>query len=118
MDTLVIRGLKIHTLIGTLPLERELKQILLLDLTLHTNIQKAAEEDNLQHTIDYAEVCKVVVQFGESSSFQLIETLAERTACLLLEKFHIKALRVSVRKPGALREAAEVGITIERSAVP
>ena len=54
--------------------------------------------------------------FVAESQFQLVETLAERTAALLLAEFGLSWVRLTVRKPGALAGKTAVGVTIERSA--
>jgi dihydroneopterin aldolase len=51
----------------------------------------------------------------EQSSFQLVETLAERIAGIIIDEFGVSWVRVRLSKPGAIRGSREVGILIERS---
>jgi dihydroneopterin aldolase len=114
MDIIFIRDLRVETLIGVYPQERQKRWILLLDLELGTDIRPAAATDCLNDTLNYQAVAQRVVEFVAASAFQLVETLGERTAELLLREFAVPWLRLTLRKPGAVREAREVGIIIER----
>ena len=57
-------------------------------------------------------------QFVADSSFQLVETLAERIAELLIGELGVSWVRVKVNKPGAIRGARDVGVVIERGERP
>ncbi|MDG4550897.1 MAG: dihydroneopterin aldolase [Candidatus Contendobacter sp.] len=114
MDIIFIRDLRVETLIGVYPHERQQRRILLLDLELGTDIRPAAASDRLDDTLDYQAVTRRLVEFAAASNYQLVETLGERMADLVLREFAALWLRLTVRKPGAVREAGEVGVTIER----
>ena len=114
MDIIFIRELRMETLIGVHPWERQTRRSLLLDLDLGTDIRPAAESDRLADTLDYQAIAQRIVAFAAASDFQLVETLAERIADLLLREFAVPWLRLSLRKPGAPPEAREAGIVIER----
>ncbi len=114
MDIIFIRELRIHTLIGVHPWERQARRSLLLDLELGTDIRPAAESDRLADTLDYQAMAQRIAAFAAASDFQLVETLAERIAELLLREFAPPWLRLTLRKPGAPPEAREAGIVIER----
>jgi len=55
-----------------------------------------------------------LIQFVEESEFQLVETLAERIAEIILEEFAVDWLRLKLGKPGAVTGSKEVGVIIER----
>jgi dihydroneopterin aldolase len=61
-------------------------------------------------------VAKRILEFVGSSSFHLIETLAERTALMVLEEFKLEWVKLTLSKPGAVRGSRDVGVTIERTA--
>jgi 7,8-dihydroneopterin aldolase/epimerase/oxygenase len=71
--------------------------------------------DDVADTVDYKKVSKRVLAFIEASEFMLVETLAQRLAMLILEEFPIEWLRLSINKPGAIRNSRDVGVAIERS---
>ncbi|MFZ1643272.1 MAG: dihydroneopterin aldolase [Candidatus Contendobacter sp.] len=114
MDIIFIRDLRVETLIGVYPWERRIRQTLILDLELGTDIRLAAATDCLDDTLNYQAVAQRLVEFAAASDCQLVETLGERIAELVLREFGAPWLRLTLRKPGAVREAREVGILIER----
>lgn len=114
MDTIFIRELTVETVIGIYDWEREIKQPVLFDLEMACDVARAAASDSVDDTLDYKAVCKRVIAFVEASEFQLVETLAERVAQLIISEFQVPWLRVQVNKRGALRGAMDVGVIIER----
>lgn len=114
MDKVFIKGLKADSVIGVYDWEREIRQQLLLDLELGTDIQHAAKTDDLTYTIDYAAISARVIAYVQAGEFQLIETLAEKIAALLMTEFSIPWLKLTLYKPGAVSEAETVGVMIER----
>ena len=115
MDIVYLRDLKIETVIGIFDWERQIRQTVVLDIDMATDVAAAAATDNIEDAVDYKAVTKRIIQFVESSDFQLVETLAESIADLLRNEFEIPWLRLTVNKKGALRGARDVGVIIERS---
>ena len=113
-DTIFLRGLAIETTIGFLEWERRVKQTVVVDLEVPVDCARAAEQDDVTHTVDYKSMAKRVIGFVSESQFLLVETLAHRTAMLLLAEFDIAWVRLSLNKPGAIRGSRDVGVTIER----
>jgi dihydroneopterin aldolase len=118
MDIIFLRELKIETVIGIYDWEREIKQAVVLDLEMATDIKKAAETDHIDDTLDYKAVAKRIIEFVEGSSFQLVETLAEKIAEIVLTEFSIPWLKLTLNKAGAITGAEGVGVMIERGVRP
>ena len=116
-DTIFLDGLEIQTIIGIQDWEREAKQTVRIDLELPADARRAAERDEIDATVNYKAVAKGLIAYVESTRFQLVETLAERIAALLLDEYGFEWVRVSVSKPGAIRGARNVGVRIERHRV-
>ena len=114
MDIIFIRELRIQTIIGVHPWERQTRRTLLLDLELGADVRPAATTDRLDDTLDYQAVARRVGEFATASDFRLVETLGERIAELVLREFGVPWLRLTLRKPGAVRDTREVGVIIER----
>jgi len=114
MDSILIKQLKIETIIGTYDWERQVKQNLVFDLELFKDIKAAASSDDLTKSIDYSAVAESVTAFVANSSFKLIETIAEKTAQLILENFALEKVNLMVTKPGCIANAKEVSICICR----
>ena len=114
MDVIFLHDLKIDTVIGIWDWERKIRQTVSIDLDMSADIRKAAATDSVHDTLNYKLVAKRIQEFVAESSFQLVETLAERIAAIVLEEFDVSWVRVRVNKPGAIRNAHDVGVTIER----
>ena len=113
-DIIFISELRIETVIGIFDWERQIKQTVILDIELATDIRKAAQSDHIDDTIDYKTLTKTIIAFVEASEFQLVETLAERVCELIQKEFSVPWVKLKLNKPGALRGARDVGILIER----
>ena len=114
MDTIFLRDLEVDTTIGIFEWEKRIKQKVRIDLEMGTDITKAAASDSIEDTLDYKAISKRVAQFVEDSRYELVETLIEKVAEILLNEFNITWVRVTISKPGAVRGSRDVGITIER----
>lgn len=101
-------------MIGVFDWERRVKQTLILDLDMGGDIRRAAASDDLADTLNYKAVAKRVIDFVEHSEYQLVETLAERVAELILSEFGVPWVRLRLNKQGAVRGARDVGVVIER----
>jgi dihydroneopterin aldolase len=76
---------------------------------------RAAQSDDVEDTLDYKRVAKRIISFVEASEFKLVETLAHRTALLILHEFGIDWVRLSINKPGAIRHSKDVGVAVLRT---
>ena len=114
-DRVFLRGLTAECVIGFIDWERRVKQTVVVDLELPVDCRQAAVSDDVTDTVDYKKVSKRVLAFIEASEFKLVETLAQRLALLILEEFSIEWIRLSINKPGAIRNSRDVGVSIERS---
>ena len=113
-DRVFIEDLRVETVIGIFDWEREIKQAVSLDLEMAFDIRRAAESDSIDDTLDYKAVAKRLIRFIENSEFQLVESLAERCAAIVLDEFPVDWLRLRLSKPGAVRGSSAVGVIIER----
>jgi 7,8-dihydroneopterin aldolase/epimerase/oxygenase len=114
MDIIYLRDLRIDTIIGIYDWERRMKQTIIIDLEMGTDISKAANSDNIEDTLNYKEVAKRLMSYVGDSEFELVETLAEKIAEIILTEFKVPWLRLSLNKKGAVRGVRDVGVIIER----
>lgn len=117
-DYITLTGLKIKCIIGIFDWERKKKQDVLIDLKFPCDIRQASRRDHIRDTVDYKRIAKATIHFVEQSRFQLVETLAEKLADLLLKRFRLAELFLSVHKPGAIRGARMVGVNLHRVPAP
>lgn len=114
MDIVFIRGLRLSTVVGVHPWEREAPRTVVLDLELGADCARAAATDAIADAVDYDAVARRLTQFCADSRFELIETLAEGCASILIQELGIPWVRLSLDKPGAIGEGIDVGVVIER----
>ena len=116
MDKIFLTGLSIDCIVGIWDWERQVKQTVVLDIEMAADIRKAAASDHIDDTVDYKKVSKRLLAFVGESQFQLVETLTERVAEIIVKEFDVPWVKVKLNKQGALRGSRDVGILIERSA--
>ena len=99
-DQIIITGISAKGFHGVLPEEQKNGQLFKVDLEL--NLKLSGLKDNLQKTVNYAEVATLVEKEITGKSVQLIETLAEQIGRSVLQQFSkVKSVRVIVHKPAA-----------------
>ena len=96
MDTIFLRDLQVDAVIGIYEWEKRINQKVRINLEMGTDITKAAASDSIDDTLNYKAVAKRVVQFIEDSRYELVETLIEKVAEILLNEFNIPVVAMSV----------------------
>jgi dihydroneopterin aldolase len=114
-DRVFLRELGVECIIGFLDWERLVKQTVYLDIEAPIDCRRAALRDDVADTLDYKRLSKAVIAFVGASEFKLVETLADRTAKLILKEFDLAWVKLTVNKRGAIRGSRDVGVCIERS---
>lgn len=112
-----LKDLEFNCIIGTLPYERENEQPIVLNVSLWLDFTQAARNEDLAHSIDYAQLADDLQRFICLSQFQLEETLVVETAKHILENYpKALAVDVSVRKPYAIEncKGAESSVRVKR----
>ena len=118
MDTIFIHGLQCECVIGVWEWEKKITQTLVLDIDLATDINKAAASDQLMDTLDYKKISDRVIEYAQANPFDLIESLIERLAKLILEEFDVPWVRIRLDKGGVVKRVGHVGVQIERGTRP
>jgi dihydroneopterin aldolase len=115
MDKVLIEGLRVNAVIGVFEWERQIEQPILIDIIMLVDTRPAAASDNLNDAVNYALASEQVVELTRSLQPQLLETLADKLAEMLLNNYHtVESVQVRVRKPLAVKAAQAVGIEIIR----
>ncbi|OBT07380.1 dihydroneopterin aldolase [Vibrio sp. UCD-FRSSP16_10] len=116
-DRVFIEQLEVITTIGVYDWEQEIKQKLVLDIEMAHNNQPAGKSDDVEDALDYFSVSQAVLSHIENGRFLLVERVAEEIAALIMNQFNVPWLRIKLRKPGAVPQAASVGVVIERGSL-
>jgi dihydroneopterin aldolase len=115
MDRVLIEGLRLETTIGVYEWERRIRQRLVFDLELASDISRVAASDDIADALDYNAVAKRVRALVAASEFKLVESLAEAVAVMLQKEFSVHWLHIAVRKPAIDTGAKSVGVVIDRA---
>jgi dihydroneopterin aldolase len=114
-DRIFLHGLTVECIIGFIDWERRVRQTVVVDLEMPVDCTRAAASDEVADTLDYKKVAKRALEFIGASEFRLVETLAHRLALVILAEFGVEWVRISLNKPGAIRNSRDVGVVIERT---
>ena len=114
MDRVLIRQLKIETVIGIYEWEKKIHQNLLIDLDMAWDNKPAADSDDYQYALCYETVSNRLTALITEKPIELIETVAEMIATCLMDEFDVPWVKVTVMKPGAVPSVVAVGVEIER----
>ncbi|MBP5639237.1 MAG: dihydroneopterin aldolase [Victivallales bacterium] len=115
MDTIQLQNISINSILGCYPEERNVRRPVKIFVTIYTDITKCAASGDLADAIDYDKLTQEIIDFAESSSYNLIESLAENLAKLCLEKASdAAAVDITVTKPHPRAKVEQVSITIHR----
>ncbi|MFB6355486.1 MAG: dihydroneopterin aldolase, partial [bacterium] len=114
-DTIFLKDLEVHCIIGVNDWERMVKQPVLISYEIPTDVRPAAESDDVDDSINYKSISKWMIDFTEDSKFELVETLAHDLAIGVLRRFEVDEITLTVEKPGAVRHSNSVGVTVTRT---
>ncbi|WP_373819226.1 dihydroneopterin aldolase [Glaesserella sp.] len=113
-DKVFIRELTVFASIGAYDWEHTIKQRLLFNIEMAWDFSRAAEAEDVQYCLNYADVSQRILTFVESTPFKLVETVAYRVADLLQREYKVQWLRIELHKPKAVAQASSVGVIVER----
>lgn len=117
MDQIHIKDLLVSGIIGINPDERINKQDILVNATLWVDTRAAGASDDIDDAVNYRTITKSIIAHIEAGEPMLVERLVQEIADICLSDRRVSEVEVSVEKPGALRHARSVGITINRTRV-
>lgn len=117
LDQITLTGLRASAFHGVFDHERRDGQVFVLDVTVSLDFAAAAASDDLELTIHYGELAEEIVGAVERDPVDLIETVAERIAQVVLAHKAAQLVTVTVHKPSAPVTVPfdDVSVTITRS---
>lgn len=115
LDRIEIHDLLLRCIVGINESERNNKQDVLINIIMWADTRPAARSDNIDDAVNYRTVTKQIIEHVEASQYFLVERLVERIADICLRDERVQQVQVSLEKPGALRFARSVGVTITRT---
>lgn len=116
LDQIHIRDLVVPGIIGIKPDERINRQDVLVNAILWVDTRPAAASDEIVDAANYRTITKALIAHIENGKPMLVERLVQELCdiCFNTDQ-RVQEVEMTVEKPGALRHARSVGITIRRS---
>jgi FolB domain-containing protein len=113
-DRILVRDLLLRGIVGVKPDERANPQDILITLVLVADLRPVGASDRLDDAVNYRTLTKQVIALVEGSAFETVEKLATEIARIIVTGHAVAEAEVTVEKPGALRFARSVGVTVRR----
>ncbi len=115
-DKVIIRNLMVRGILGINEEERRNRQDILVNIVMEADIRPAAVSDSIEDAVNYRSVAKAVIAHIEAGRPMLVERLVQELAQICFESDErVQAVDVTVEKPGAVRFAESVGVSIHRT---
>lgn len=118
MDIVFIEQLSVITTIGVYDWEQTISQKLVFDVEMAWDNRRAAASDDVADCLSYADVSEAIINHVAGGKFALVERVAEEVAALLIQRFNSPWVRIKLSKPGAVAQALQVGVIIQRGTIP
>ncbi len=116
MDLININDLEVDCIIGINPSERTRSQVLVISAELGVDLSYCACTNNLNDTVNYADVCEDLKALAVNLKAELLEVLAEKMCQLIFCRHkRVRSVKLTLLKPEAVADAKSVGISIERT---
>lgn len=116
IGTTGLEGLQVDCIVGIYEHERQAPQTVVMNIELDYDFAAVAGSDAIADALDYDRVASRITELLHRRAFQLIETMAEETAEMLLAALaQVQRVRLEVRKPSAVPAAACAFVRVERT---
>ena len=116
LDRILIKDLLLRGILGINPEERKNRQDILVNVVMYADTRRAAQSDEMADSVNYRSVAKAMIAHIEEGKPMLVERLVAELARIAFETDErVQAVEVTVEKPGALRFARSVGVSIFRT---
>ena len=102
MDKIIIKNARFQCNLGVSEEERKKKQEILIGIEIFLDITKAAKNDSIEQTVNYSDIYEQISDLLKNKKFKLIETVAERTANLILKNLGTKKVTLIIKKPNGV----------------
>jgi len=102
MDKIILKNLCFYGYHGVLEEENRLGQKFIVDAMLHVDLEEACNSDNVNDTVNYAEVYEIIKYHSTIMKYKLIESLAQNIIEEIFKKHSkVKEIEITIKKPEA-----------------
>lgn len=114
-DRIILQGMQFYGFHGANAEEQALGQTYIVDLSVELDLSRPGQTDELEDTVSYTHLYRAVKEVVEGESKNLLEGLAHSIAAVVLERYPVGSVEVTVKKPrppmkGSVVEYAAVQI--------
>ena len=100
MSFIEISRLEVYAYHGCFQEENRLGQKFYISAKLEVDTERVGMTDDLKMAVNYGEICRAIHDYSQNTQLHLIETLAERLAVMILERFKkVRSVEILVDKP-------------------
>lgn len=108
-----LKNLIVEISIGVYDYEKQKKQTVVIDVDLYVSLSKTTpKEDKLEEVLNYEWIRNVILERIFEKHINLLETLCDDIAQVLLESHFAQAVRVSVTKGQVFHDCSGVGVEV------
>lgn len=119
IGTVEVERIPIRCIVGIHPFERVQEQDIAIDVSMDLDFAEASVTERVGATVDYTAVAKAVTDLVMERKYQLIETMAEECARLVLSEWpRVESTTIVVHKPAAVPEAVDTRVKVVRRRNP
>tara|TARA_B100000945_G_scaffold196948_1_gene158362 strand:+ start:328 stop:732 length:405 start_codon:yes stop_codon:yes gene_type:complete len=112
---ILIKDLVLKILVGIHNFEKKKKQRVKFNLIINIDQDLVPNEKDLKSIVNYEKIIKVITKMTAKKHYLLLETLAEKIFSELFKNFRIRKIILRIEKLDIIKNAASVGIEIEKS---
>ena len=98
-DQIILKGMRFYGYHGVNPEERSKGQKFVVDLTVECSLIKPSESDEVEDTVNYSELFRIVKAIIEGKPHNLLESLAKNISDRILLDYDIYSVSVTIKKP-------------------
>jgi|GEM_PF-855127 len=109
-------GIKTKTLIGLYKWERRRKRSIIIDIKMALSEKKIFIKDDLNLTLNYQSIIKLILKICKNGNFKLLETLAENIIYNIFKHFKKKliSIEITIHKPKVFLIVKDISVTLKR----
>ncbi len=115
LGEIIIDELQVTAIIGCMESERTTKQPLTVSLAIQYNMQEAAETDNIDKALNYAQLSEEIKTYVETSQHYILESLAKEILTIVFQYPQTIKTSLFIYKPNAISYTKRVGVKITQT---
>ena len=109
-----IKNLRASTIIGVYEWERDIQRHLILNIELEIDGTKSGASDDINDTLNYDSLSKMIIAEISNTRYQLLEKLVTHLLDKVMEDKMVKRVRIEIDKGGVVKDVDSISVIDER----